>query len=430
MIHQPEYVKILIKKYVEGSASPVEVVRLRAAWKLYEDDRLLQIIKEVMVEIDEAGLNDPLKNWNPSAAEIIHRGNEEAQEIEESRNKQLVRRAGLYVLMVLVILGAVAIGLFSRPDNRLVACAGITADGEVPTAIYSCTLILDSLHRLTVDSNLTGKAKRMGNLEIKQLVSGVLEYNKLAAESSIDSVATMYHKVLTPAKQQYQLILSDGTRVRLNASTVIRFPALFAADQRVVELEGEAYFEVADIESVPFLVKTKNGSVETSQSRFTVNTSYLRTTVALDSGSLALAHGTEALRVSRHGDVAVLLRSDINSDSGKDTIIYFKDQDIDQLLVWKRAERVYTQVSLRHFVLDMCRWYGLQFENLNCVPDSIINAKLCYLASLEELLGVFREKGLTIHLNGQAISFCDPARKPSPAPQGQIVFAQCFMNNY
>lgn len=62
-----------------------------------------------------------------------------------------------------------------------------------------------------------------------------------------------FHRIITPLGGEYQLTLSDGTRVWLNAMSRIRFPKYFDDERREVEIEGECYFEVAE-SSVPFVV--------------------------------------------------------------------------------------------------------------------------------------------------------------------------------
>lgn len=42
---------------------------------------------------------------------------------------------------------------------------------------------------------------------------------------------------------------------------------------------------------------------------------------------------------------------------------------------WEQVDRVYTKVTLRHNMVDMGRWCGLKFENLNCVPETYMEAE-------------------------------------------------------
>ncbi|MBP8067796.1 MAG: FecR domain-containing protein, partial [Pedobacter sp.] len=75
----------------------------------------------------------------------------------------------------------------------------------------------------------------------------------------------------TPRGGTYNLTLSDGTLVILNAESSLKFPQVFNGTNRVVELTGEAYFEVAKNKKMPFIVKSTDQSVEVLGTRFNVN---------------------------------------------------------------------------------------------------------------------------------------------------------------
>ena len=48
----------------------------------------------------------------------------------------------------------------------------------------------------------------------------------------------------TPVGGEYSLVLSDGTKVFLNADSELKYPVEFSDGKRIVDLKGEAYFEV------------------------------------------------------------------------------------------------------------------------------------------------------------------------------------------
>jgi len=78
--------------------------------------------------------------------------------------------------------------------------------------------------------------------------------------------------VVTPRGGTYEVVLPDGSKVQLNASSSIKFPSSFKSlAERRVELNGEAYFEVAKNKNQPFIVKSKNQEVKVLGTHFNVN---------------------------------------------------------------------------------------------------------------------------------------------------------------
>lgn len=78
--------------------------------------------------------------------------------------------------------------------------------------------------------------------------------------------------VTVPQGQRVHLTLSDGTKVWLNAKTKMEYPQSFkVSDQRIVKVDGEAYFEVSKNKEKPFIVKTTKGDVEVLGTKFYIS---------------------------------------------------------------------------------------------------------------------------------------------------------------
>src|SRR5699024_2401351 len=105
--------------------------------------------------------------------------------------------------------------------------------------------------------------------------SGKLAYQKerLKAEGKKHTTknAMRYNTLTTPRGGQYQLTLSDGTRVWLNSGSSIRYPVAFNGKNRKVEMTGEAYFEVAKNEGRSFIVKKGDVEIKVLGTQFNVN---------------------------------------------------------------------------------------------------------------------------------------------------------------
>src|SRR5690606_38970298 len=78
-------------------------------------------------------------------------------------------------------------------------------------------------------------------------------------------------QLTTPNGGQYQINLSDGTLVLLNAASTLTYPAEFGENTREVILDGEAYFEVTKDPEKPFIVRTAKQRIEVLGTSFNIN---------------------------------------------------------------------------------------------------------------------------------------------------------------
>ena len=99
----------------------------------------------------------------------------------------------------------------------------------------------------------------------------------------------LFNEMTIEAGNKSSIILSDGTKVTLNASTTLRYPSRFGR-QREVWLDGEAFFEVASDTKRPFIVYSQQQAVEVLGTSFNVQAyrGDVYNTVTLLSGSVTL----------------------------------------------------------------------------------------------------------------------------------------------
>lgn len=82
--------------------------------------------------------------------------------------------------------------------------------------------------------------------------------------------AAQLQTITVPAGQRAHITLADGTNVWLNSQSTLRYATNFGRADREVELDGEAYFEVAKNKKIPFLVNTENNQVRVVGTHFNV----------------------------------------------------------------------------------------------------------------------------------------------------------------
>jgi len=160
--------------------------------------------------------------------------------------------------------------------------------------------------------------------------------------------APAMREYVTPRGRRAVLRLLDGTEITLNADSRLRAPVSFAAGQRDVYLEGEAYFSVVHDAARPFIVHTAGGAVRDIGTRFGVHaySDAERERVAVVEGAVALA-GTPL----RAGQVATLSRTG--------TIRVLRGARVTDEVAWTRGRLVFANVPLEEAAERLGRWYDL-----------------------------------------------------------------------
>lgn len=139
-------------------------------------------------------------------------------------------------------------------------------------AMFDASLLLISPEDVESSSKNIGRVKRMfvQVLKVAAVVAVTLclshIYNTVTFERNIPMC-----ELKVPAGQQMNITLADGTNVWLNSLTTLRYPALFAGDERRVMIDGEGYFDVEKDAEKPFCVETSKGTIEVLGTVFNVD---------------------------------------------------------------------------------------------------------------------------------------------------------------
>lgn len=171
-----------------------------------------------------------------------------------------------YAAAVVVLL-AVAGSIFLQKNMPLPEDASVTvAQGDIVPGSPRAHIVLDG--GAIVDLTTSG------NCELVEEEGGAsirMEHGTIAYEAVAKAEKETYNSIVIPRGGEYCLRLSDGTAVWLNSATRMRYPVSFVGGQRVVELEGEAYFEVAKDPAKPFIVRTVLSDIRVYGTSFNVS---------------------------------------------------------------------------------------------------------------------------------------------------------------
>lgn len=177
----------------------------------------------------------------------------------------------------------------------------------------------------------------------------------LVNRSNVNDAASTIVKSASSG-QKISVTLADGTKVKLNSDSEIQYPAKFTGDAREVVLKGEAFFDVAHNESLPFRVRTSDVTVMVLGTSFNVNAypESADTQVALEKGKV---------KVNIKGNEEIFLNPNemlrVNRDDHSHQIQLY---DPDETTGWRDGWVYIGKANFRNTIVKLERWFGVTFE--------------------------------------------------------------------
>ena len=325
------------EKYLSGNCTSKE----REAIENYQDS--IDLDRHHWIK-DQMGEQELVK-------ETIH--SELLNSIARQKRRQLIRTWYAAAAVILLILSS---GLYF---NNLKKKTTIIAKTESPRfkndvlpGDNRAILTLDDGSQINLDDAQNGVLASENNTDIRKTGSGQLEYS--AGNKLIETVK--YNTLSTPMGGQYQLSLPDGSRVWLNSGSSIRFPTAFIGKERIIELKGEAFFDIRENKKMPFTVRTNNSmDIRVLGTQFNVmaydDEKSINTTLLEGSVQLLKESGTAFLEP---GQAAIL-----NKGTGK---IKVETADVDEAVAWKNGYFIFSNENIESIMRKVSRWYNVEVD--------------------------------------------------------------------
>ncbi|HEX8461906.1 MAG TPA: FecR family protein, partial [Segetibacter sp.] len=166
---------------------------------------------------------------------------------------------------------ALSVGILLNQNNKksnAESVKGKRSYAVVPGCNKALLTLADG-STIDLDDSKKGLLSNQGGVSVGKAKNGEVIYQMKKLDSH--STVALFNTITTPRGGQYQIVLSDGTKVWLNAASSLKFPASFSGNQRNVQLTGEAYFEVAKNKAMPFNVAVNNLNIKVLGTHFNVN---------------------------------------------------------------------------------------------------------------------------------------------------------------
>jgi transmembrane sensor len=286
-----------------------------------------------------------------------------------------------YAAAIILLAGAGSYFFFtnrSKPvENTIVKIAPLRPEQIHPGKI-GAVLTLTNGSKIVLDSLGNGLITTQSGTKVS-LVNGHLVYDAKNAEAAA-SLATAYNVMSTPKGRQFNLVLPDGSKVWLNAASSIRYPIVFAGKERMVEITGEAYFEVARNTSFPFKVKVNDETeIEVLGTHFNINSYENEASI-----NTTLLEGS--VRVKNNQGTIVLKPGQQAQSAKQEKIKILQEVDVEKVMAWKNGFFNFQDATLQEVMRQLERWYDIEVVYEKNVPELEFYGKMGKDLSLAAVL--------------------------------------------
>lgn len=395
-----ERLATLIDKYLNNTASPEEEQEL-TAW--YQAANQQEVQWPVADEQEATALKAKLLNRLQQAMYP------EPATIPSIPFYRKMKWQAAAAILLLISAGAWLWFSRSPQTNPVVVNKTNTAVPIVPGGNKAILTLADG-STIILDSAANGMLSQQGATQILKTGNGRLAYSPSAGASQGE---TAYNTVSTPRGGQYEIILPDGSHAWLNAASSLRFPAAFSGKERIVELTGEAYFEVAKNPSQPFRVLispttgTGGATVEVLGTHFNINayhdeanikTTLLEGSVKIEAGGQTSDFRPQTSTILKPGQQAT-----VSHQSQKSHSIPVQTVDTEEAIAWKNGKFQFNQADIRTVMRQIARWYDVEVVYEGKVSAEKFEGEIPRNSTLEEVFKILEISAVHFKTEGRKV---------------------------
>lgn len=365
--------KILLDKYLSGNCTPSE--------KAIVEQWYLQL---------------PFEGDTPQQHRITATQTKVWEKLQHGRQKAKQVLLFKRIAVAASILLCLSVGLYLAMRNNEPQQFTVSAKNDVKPGRNKAILTLADGSVIDLDNAKTGQLATQSGIIVRKTANGKLEYIVKDVANANQAIST--NLISTPRGGQYEVTLPDGTKVWLNAASSLKYPSSFAKNERKVELQGEAYFEVAKDKNRPFRVATKQQTVEVLGTHFNISAyndeAQVKTTLL--EGAVNVSSGTNSLKL-KPGQQALLNLADAKLRLNPNV-------DVDKEMAWKNDLFAFDNDDLKTIMRQISRWYDLDVVYQGKITDEKYVGEIPRNSNLSEVFKILELNHVHIDAKGKVLT--------------------------
>ena len=281
------------------------------------------------------------------------------QQIQRNKKIRFIRNISIAASFLIIVSVGIAIRFNSGSKDLIIEQTSIDKLGK--TGSKKAILTFANGETVNLDAQENEIFKEEDGTLIENDNNNTLSYKS----DSKSKNSNLFNTVEVPRGGEYSLVLSDGSKIWLNAESSIRFPVTFNNVERAVYLTGEAFFDVTSDPERPFIVHSYDAKVKVLGTRFNINgypeKNYISATLV--DGELEVYNKTHK-EIIYPGMQALLFKAD--------SIIQVEEVNTNLYTSWVNGILEYENRDLEFIMIQLSRWYQVDFKFKD---DNIKNAR-------------------------------------------------------
>jgi len=385
---------ILLNRYLEKTATTAELHELADLLAVLDEKEIEQVLKPIY----QQQTNDPVSFSDIQSDAILARILKQSDSLK-SRSLIKYPKRNLKPLLHMAIAALVAgitfsfIYFFSRTpsDESIKHLAGENIIKDISPGGNRATLKMANGRVILLDTTKNGILAKDQAVEVTKVADG-----KLTFHTRGKTYPQAFNSISTPRGGQYQITLPDGSRVWLNAETSLKFPSQFIGSERLVQLDGEAYFEIAKQVDKPFKVQTNHLEVQVLGTDFNLSDYHGDDTpkATLIQGSVKIKSGSQTQLLKPEQQVVLTKNRQLK---------LVTNIDIETEIAWKNGVFLFKDASLDKVMHDISRWYDIEVAYQGAVPKKLVNGTVPRHVYLSEFMNMLAYMGIHYKMDGRKI---------------------------
>jgi transmembrane sensor len=298
-----------------------------------------------------------------------------------------------YLSIAAAVIISIAIGMYYMPGKSKQTRIGDLSQakqGIKAPETSRAMIVLGNGKTVAIDSLNKQALALQGDARVVRTKDGQIVYKGNSDEM-------VYNTLVNPkGSKVVDLVLQDGTRVWLNCESSLTYPVDFKDKDRIVEVKGEAYFEVAKNPSKKFMVVANGVRTEVIGTHFNVNAynDLGHTHIALLEGSVRISNSTSS---------AILKPGQEGKLNGTGDIGIEKDIEKDEIIAWKDGMFNFNSLSLQGIMKQIERWYDVEVVYDGVTTEKHFSGIFSRADNVSEILKMMQLAGVKFSIEGRKI---------------------------